>query len=458
MWAGFSLDAVRRADSGRACNPAAGCGVGVQGRYALARQPSSIRSEAHENPTEEPAQLTPWQPRPAQSLTHAPHQPTIAPVRHCKRRRTTALLRTSRALVALLVVTLLATTASAQWQQLADIPGGEGFAGMFAGRSHNVLLAAGGANFPDGRPWDGGEKIFYREVFALEKGRGWRAIGQLPEAMAYGCSFTWRDRVVCVGGTDGQTHSDAAFALTYTDGQLVRTDLPSLPTTQAYACGALVGDTVCVVGGTASSDSTRAMTRGFALDLAADEPGWRELPNLPGGGRILAVAGAHDGALYVLSGASLQPDANQRPVRTYLRDAWRLRLGESQWQRLTDLPRAAVAAPSPAPTVGSGSLLILGGDDGSQVGNDPRAHRGFARPGLRYHLLTDRWATAEAPPLSVVTAPVAPTDNGHFVIVSGELHPGVRTPAVQSFAPEPATAAFRQLDHLALWIYLCATV
>ena len=166
-------------------------------------------------------------------------------MRHCKRRRTPALLRTSRALVALLVVTLLATTASAQWQQLADIPGGEGFAGMFAGRSHNVLLAAGGANFPDGRPWDGGEKIFYREVFALEEGRGWRAIGQLPEAMAYGCSFTWRDRVVCVGGTDGQTHSDAAFALTYTDGQLVRTDLPSLPTTQAYACGALVGEGGC---------------------------------------------------------------------------------------------------------------------------------------------------------------------------------------------------------------------
>ena len=359
---------------------------------------------------------------------------------------------------ALLTLLALTATARGQWQALPELPGGEGFAGMFAGRSHGMLLAAGGANFPDKRPWDGGRKQYYRDILVLGDGSGWTRIGQLPAAVAYGCCVSWRDQVVCVGGTDGRTHFDSVLAMEYVDGRLELSELPALPTTQANACGALVGDTLCVLGGTEAIDSVRAMTRGFALDLAATTPVWRELPPLPAAGRVLAVAGAHDGSLYVLSGASLRPDAEQHPVRTYLRDAWRLQLARSRWQRLEDLPRPAVAAPSPAPIIGSGSMLILGGDDGSQAGIDPRRHLGFARSSLHYHLVTDRWTTSEAPPVAVVTAPVVATDDGSFTVVSGELRPGVRTPTVQLLTPKPAVAPFRPLDHLALWIYLLATV
>ena len=45
-------------------------------------------------------------------------------------------------------------TEALTWTQLPPLPDREGFAGMFAGISHGVSIAAGGANFPAGKPWE----------------------------------------------------------------------------------------------------------------------------------------------------------------------------------------------------------------------------------------------------------------------------------------------------------------
>ncbi|NIP97188.1 MAG: hypothetical protein GWO24_28645, partial [Akkermansiaceae bacterium] len=46
-----------------------------------------------------------------------------------------------------------------EWDRLPDLPDGEGFAGVFAGLARDgdkdILVVAGGANFPEGRPWEG---------------------------------------------------------------------------------------------------------------------------------------------------------------------------------------------------------------------------------------------------------------------------------------------------------------
>ena len=47
-----------------------------------------------------------------------------------------------------------------EWTQLPSIPDREGFAGPFAGVSGGALLVAGGANFPDKKPWEGGTKVW----------------------------------------------------------------------------------------------------------------------------------------------------------------------------------------------------------------------------------------------------------------------------------------------------------
>ena len=44
-----------------------------------------------------------------------------------------------------------------------------GLAGPYTGIDDNVLIVAGGANFPDKLPWEGGAKVFYDEIFILKK-------------------------------------------------------------------------------------------------------------------------------------------------------------------------------------------------------------------------------------------------------------------------------------------------
>ncbi|MBM4076752.1 MAG: galactose oxidase, partial [Planctomycetes bacterium] len=56
-----------------------------------------------------------------------------------------------------------------KWDNLPSIPDSQGFAGMYAGVSNDVLVVAGGANFPRGFPWEGGTKAFYDSIFVLDR-------------------------------------------------------------------------------------------------------------------------------------------------------------------------------------------------------------------------------------------------------------------------------------------------
>ena len=70
-----------------------------------------------------------------------------------------------------------------------------GFAGMFAGNQDDLVILAGGANFPNGMPWEGGNKKWYDTVYLLKRKNGgyeWVPTGnvRLPMPMAYGASVS----------------------------------------------------------------------------------------------------------------------------------------------------------------------------------------------------------------------------------------------------------------------------
>lgn len=312
------------------------------------------------------------------------------------------------------------------WSQLPGVPDAEGFAGAFAGSSGGAILLAGGANFPTGRPWEGGAKVWHDRIFVLEPGaKEWREAGPLPARLAYGVSVTHDDRVVCVGGGDAAGHSAAVFAIRWNGASVETSLLPSLPRPLAFQAGAILGTMLVVAGGTESPDTVAASRACLALDLAAPENGWRELPPLPGPGRILATAGAAAGGLHLFGGAALESAADGKPVRTWLRDAYRYD-HSAGWRRLPDLPRPAVAAPSPAPVVGGGVLALLGGDDGSQSGQDPARHTGFCRDVLGFDPALGRWQSLGELPFALVTTAAVPWEGG-IVVPGGESRPGVRS-------------------------------
>jgi N-acetylneuraminic acid mutarotase len=322
---------------------------------------------------------------------------------------------------------------------LPALPDAHGFAGCFAGMLGPQLIAAGGANFPDGvMPWNGGKKVWHNMVFGLDTTHpemGWRRLGTLPLANGYGASIQTPQGLVMIGGGDAKTHFTTVRLMQWTDGRLVLTDWPALPAPRANACAALVENRIHLVGGTDTPDATRASNRHFVLDLAQLDQGWTEAAPMPGTGVMLATAAAAGDGLFVIGGCSLAPDAAGKPVRTYLKSGWRF--GHDQWTATAELPRAAVGAASPAWTR-DGRIYLVGGDDGSQLGGDPQTHPGFTHDILCYDVTGARWTEfAKLPDGLPVTLPGVAAGDA-FILVNGEIRPGVRTPAVLKLSiPQP---------------------
>jgi N-acetylneuraminic acid mutarotase len=332
-----------------------------------------------------------------------------------------------------LAATLAALPLQAGVAVLPPVADAIGFAGAFAGVHGNLLLAGGGANFPDGvMPWDGGKKVWHDRLFALDlatPGASWREIGKLPAANGYGVSITLPEGVLMIGGGDAERHFREVWLLTLEGNQPRFQALPELPAPLAQMAGARVGRRVHLCGGLGEPDATSASPAHWILDLEARDRGWQAGPELPG--RILATAAGVGESFVVAGGCSLSPDAAGKPVRTYLKEAWKFSGGT--WTRLADLPRAAVAAASPAPVDGD-SLFVVSGDDGSHAGANAR-HPGFPGDILRYDAGKDRWSGAgDLGVPAPVTLPSAPWKNGH-VLFNGEIKPGTRTRQVILFTP-----------------------
>jgi N-acetylneuraminic acid mutarotase len=320
-----------------------------------------------------------------------------------------------------------------QWKRLTPLPDAEGFAGAFAGVSHGTLLVAGGANFPTKKPWEDGKKVWYDSVFALEQPNGaWKKVGKLPRPLGYGVSVTHGDGVVCVGGSDAGRHYADVFRLELVNGRHITTSLPALPIPLANASGALVGSTLFVAGGQEEPDSKSTSKATWCLDLSAAGAKWKEIEPCPGGGRMLAVAASDDKAFWLMGGVDLFVGHDGKVQRRYLKDAYRYEPGHG-WTQLPDLPHPVAAAPSPAPVDASG-VYLLGGDDGSQVGSDPRRHRGFNQQVIRFDRRSAKWVEAGDSPAPRVTVPCVEWRDV-WVIPSGEMRPGVRSPKAWGFAP-----------------------
>ncbi len=329
---------------------------------------------------------------------------------------------------------------SLQWQPWPALPDQHGLAGAFAGVHNDRILVAGGANFPEKMPWEGGVKVWHDGVMAWDASRkAWQSAGALPRPLAYGVSISTPEGLICIGGSDATGHYQDVFRLSMAGEQLTSTSLPSLPKPIANTCGALLGNTIYVAGGLESSGATSTLGTFVALDLTNIEQGWHELASWPGPPRMLAMAATLNGEFYLIGGTDLIANADDSPQRRYLNDAYCYRPG-SGWRRIADLPHAIVAAPSPAPVLRDQRLLVIGGDYGTHIGfQPPQNHPGFSRDILAYDRVANRWEKIGETPAPRVTAPVVQWQH-QWLIVSGEMRPGVRSPEVWSVV-DSATVA-----------------
>jgi N-acetylneuraminic acid mutarotase len=329
------------------------------------------------------------------------------------------------------------------WQQLPDLPDPIGFASPFCGVANGALIVAGGANFPEKKPWEGGTKIYHDRVFVLEAPEGtWIEAGQLPRPIAYGVSITTPNGLICIGGNDGERAYEDVFLVQWIDQRIQTTQLPPLPQPVTAAMGVLIGETIYLVGGHSTPNPADSESKNLllAMDLWAGElPAWQQLHPWPGSGRFLPILGVHEGSLYLFSGIQRVPGGDTGFTFDYKTDAYRYTPKsnghEGSWKKLADLPRRNAAVPSPAPFLNPGRFVLLGsGADGGHTDKPLSEHPGFDESCLVYDITSDAWTIAGHTPAPRVCA-VTVEWHDQWIIASGESHPGIRSSQVWAARP-----------------------
>ena len=388
-----------------------------------------------------------------------------------------------------------------RWGELPPLPPAPGkarqlgLAGAFVGVHNDALVLAGGANFPEAPPWRGGKKVWWDDIFVLEKlpdgSCRWRTDHRykLPRPLAYGASVSTDRGIVCVGGCDARQCYRDVFLLKWDPrGKTISTEpLPPLPYPLAFMGAAAIGQTIFVVGGQETMKNASATRRFLALDLAEAGPGagWVELAPWPGPPRILPVVAAqsdgHGQGLYVFSGRNAAPG---KPTQL-LADAYRYDPRTRRWKALGPIapagepPRCVMAATAVAS--GAHHILVFGGAGGrlflelesldrALAGEkDPARlaeltrrkvhiledHPGFSRDILAWHTVTETWARVGTLPSGSQVTTTAVRWGEAIVVPSGEIRPGVRTPRVLVARPAPPRG-FGAVNYAILGAYLAA--
>jgi N-acetylneuraminic acid mutarotase len=257
-----------------------------------------------------------------------------------------------------------------------------------------------------------------------------------------------------------------------------------MPQPLSFMAGALLGTTLYVAGGQTAMKDPVPSSVFWALDLSKRarpaEFKWEILPPWPGPPRVLAVAAGQRSArgeeFFLFSGR--RPQAGR--ATEILSDAYAFDPKTRVWRALPPISDGiatkhllSVMAGSAA-AVGDSDVLLFGGDRGERyleleahdleiaalrsklgsVNADLRlnlerqieqrleakrkiydTHPGFAPEVLAYDTQRDAWRSVGRSPFAPQVTTLAVVHENSIIIPSGEIKPGIRTPAIIRVTP-----------------------
>ncbi|TKG96426.1 sodium:solute symporter [Puteibacter caeruleilacunae] len=378
-----------------------------------------------------------------------------------------------------------------EWEKITEIPGKSnvthpGLAGCFAGYHEGVMIIAGGANFPKERPWNGGQKNWYDNIYVLHRLDNqeyhWtEAAEKLPNKLAYGVSVSTPKGVVCVGGNNQDQCFSNVFRLRFVadSGRVMRDLFPALPVPLSYMSGALLGNHLYIAGGQSSLKEGVPTKSFYRLDLSKEGTvafQWEKLEPWPGEARAFNVMTAqNDGAvdcLFMFSGRNYGPGKET----SILKDGYKYNPVIKKWTQLQgEFPVMAGGAFASGnefivfPYGARGDLfkkiealeLAVKESSNEKEKLDAKSklvtcleeHPGFPQEGLVYNTITRTLVSSGyLPEQGVATAPLVKHEDEVY-IVSGEIRPGVRTPNILRGKYVDGANRFGWLNTLVLIIY-----
>ena len=160
-----------------------------------------------------------------------------------------------------------------------------GYAGMLGGVNNGVILAAGGANFPNGLPWEGGNKVWSNHLYIFENDQWRLSSTKLPISLGYSASVAIKNGILVIGGNNETITTDKVLLLSYNRStkEVEVSEYPSLPEPLAFSSAVLVDDFVYVIGG---KNATNSINSFYRFNLKEGDK-WEELTDFPGAPRAL---------------------------------------------------------------------------------------------------------------------------------------------------------------------------
>jgi cyclically-permuted mutarotase family protein len=351
-----------------------------------------------------------------------------------------------------------------KWSVATELPAidgkkqNPGLAGAFAGVHHDVLMIAGGANFPDGMPWEGGKKEYHDDIYVFQKSKTGKFAAivykkiKLSQKIAYGASVSTTEGVVCIGGENEKGISNKVFLLQWDQGaeKVLIKDLPGIPTGVTNPSAATDGKIIYVAGGESINGVANLF---FYLDLNHAKAGWKQLPVLPkpvsNTVMVMQSNGRHK-CIYLVGGRRKNPNG----ISDLYSSVFEFDLKTRAWKEKASLPYALSAGTGIATE--ADKILLFGGDKGivfnkteeliaainaekdglkkQQLAEEKNqlqiTHPGFSKEELIYDTKENKWSVIGSIPFAVpVTAAAVKWGNDVF-LTSGEIKAGVRTPQI----------------------------
>jgi cyclically-permuted mutarotase family protein len=364
---------------------------------------------------------------------------------------------------------------SVKWKVANVLPPSEGqskslgFAGPINGVSNNVLIIAGGANFPNGLPWEGGKKYYSNEIFVLQKEANkfvWnkKVKKSLPAPIAY-CGITSTDKGIVYAGGENETGiSKQAWIINWNcKGEDIDIKpLPDLPFALTNVALTHIDNVVFAAGGDQAKNSSNTFFSldldDFSLDLDEKNAEWKMLPDLPialANATLIAQKNSVEKNIYLIGGRTKTASGiSELHHTTFVFD-----LDKNEWKKCADISdgkNISNLSAAAGIAIGKNYILVIGGDNGtvfhkietyisqiSKAGSEEEKerltkeknalsihHKGFYKGLLLYNTKEDKWTKIGEYPYPAQVTTTAVKWGNDIVISNGEIKPGVRTPDV----------------------------
>jgi len=325
-----------------------------------------------------------------------------------------------------------------------------GLSGVVSGVVGDQIIIAGGNNFPEGLPWEGGIKKYYKRVFVYNNQKDTllnTSTFNLPANVAYAAVAQLKDGIFYAGGENENGPLNSAYLIKKSKSQPFEiNELPSLPIAITNAVAIATENAVYVLGG---ANKEGVSNKVWALYFENIKAGWKHVSTMPLP-TTFAAATLLNGQVYIMGGRCKGADGISKIYNQVF--AWDIE--KNTWFEKAKLPVTVSAATAVASN--DSSILFIGGDKivvfhevemlAAKIAatsdttikkeltviknNLQKTHPGFSKDVLKYNSVSNSWGPYAQLSFTAPVTTHAFINNNKIYLPVGEIKPGIRTPYI----------------------------